>query len=111
VTAIDLEPRHLAIVRNILERHAPRYEVRAFGSRVAGTARRLSDLDLAVMTERPLSWSELADLRDAFTESDLPMKVDLIDWATASDEFRRIVEQRFEVVQAVAREPMPASRG
>ena len=51
------------------------------------------------MTETPLPWEQLADLRDAFIDSDLPMKVDLVDWATASDAFRRIIARRYMVLQ------------
>jgi uncharacterized protein len=99
---IDLDSADLETVRRILRRHVPEYEVRAFGSRVAGKARRLSDLDLAIMTDRPLSWERSAELREAFTESDLPMKVDVLDWSLTGDTFRRIVESRFEVIQAAA---------
>ena len=48
---LDLDPRDLAAVRAILRRHVPEFAVRAFGSRVRGTARRTSDLDLAIMTD------------------------------------------------------------
>jgi predicted nucleotidyltransferase len=43
-----------------------------FGSRVQGTAKPFSDLDLAVMGDVPLDFRQLADLKDAFAESDLP---------------------------------------
>lgn len=99
---IDLDAADLETVRRILRRHVPEYEVRAFGSRVTGKARRLSDLDLAIMTDRPLPWDRSAELREAFTESDLPMKVDVLDWALTGEAFRRIIEQRFEVIQAAA---------
>jgi predicted nucleotidyltransferase len=99
VTTIDLSPTELAQITTILRRHVPELEVRAFGSRVCGKARKTSDLDLALMTDRPLELLRLADLREAFTESDLPFKVDLVDWATASDSFRRIIERGYVVIQ------------
>jgi len=91
VPALDLEPRELATVRAILARHVPNCTVCAFGSRVRGTARRTSDLDLAIMTERPLDAGRMADLREAFSESDLPFLVDLVDWAATGEGFRRII--------------------
>lgn len=97
---IDIRPDDLEIVREILARYVPDREVRAFGSRVSQTARKYSDLDLTVMGEEPLSLSQLADLYDAFSESSLPFKVDVVDWATTRDSFRRIIESDFVVVQA-----------
>lgn len=96
---IDISPEDMKTVRAILRRHLPDIEVRAFGSRVRWTARGSSDLDLALMTEDSIDAGSMADLREAFVESDLPFKVDLVDWATTSDEFRRVIEEEWEVVQ------------
>lgn len=100
MTALDIEPRDLATVQAILRRHVPDYEVRAFGSRVRGTNRRTSDLDLAIMTEAPLDAGRMGGMRDEFSESDLPFKVDLVDWAATAENFRRLIEERYEVLQA-----------
>jgi len=51
-----------------------------------------SDLDIAIITSEALSLSKKADLKAAFDESDLAFKVDIVDWANASDSFRRIIE-------------------
>lgn len=96
---LDITPTELEIVRTILARHATELEVRAFGSRVSGPAKKFSDLDLAIMGETPLSASMLADLEEDFRESDLPFKVDVVDWATTKENFRRIIEQEYVVVQ------------
>ncbi len=93
---IDLPPTALETVRAILRAHLGGHEVRAFGSRVTGRARRHSDLDLAVMGSEGVSWQTLARLREAFEESDLPIVVDVIDWARCSDEFRRAVAPQME---------------
>jgi len=96
---IDIRPDHWAIVHDILQRHVPQYEVWAFGSRAKGTARRYSDLDLAVITGTPLPWPVSAALADDFSESDLPWRVDIVDWATTSEAFRNIVEQQKVVIK------------
>ena len=58
-----------------------------------GTRGETSDLDLTLMTAKPLSIDRTARLRAAFTDSDLPFRVDIVDWATASESFRqRILE-------------------
>ena len=88
---IDIRPDHWAIVRDILQTHVPQYDVWAFGSRAKWRAKPFSDLDLAVITEAPLSLEVLAALSDAFAESDLPWKVDVVDWALTSEIFRTII--------------------
>lgn len=89
---IDLRPEHWRLVRDILRRHVPQYEVWAFGSRARKTARRYSDLDLAVITDRPLSLAVGGALAEDFRDSDLPFNVDVLDWASTSATFRHIVE-------------------
>lgn len=96
---IDLCPAHWAIVRAILQKHLPQYEVWAFGSRVSGTAKPYSDLDLAVINHQPLSLKISANLSDDFSESDLPWKVDVVDWASTRSSFREIIERDKVVVQ------------
>ena len=85
---IDLEPRHLELVRALLARHLGEAQVFAFGSRVRGAARRYSDLDLVIRAKGPLDLDRLGELRAAFSESDLPIKVDLLDWAGMDEAFR-----------------------
>ena len=101
--SIDIAARDLETLRAILGAHLPEYEIRAFGSRVTGTARPASDLDLAIMTVEPLAASRIADLREAFTESDLPFRVDLIDWAATTAAFRAIIERAWAPVRDAGR--------
>jgi type I restriction enzyme S subunit len=103
VKPIDINPRDLETVRSILSRHVPDREVRAFGSRVTWTAKEFSDLDLSVMGEVPLPRSILAELEEDFRESNLPFKVDVVDWATTKENFRRIIEKENVVVQEEGR--------
>lgn len=100
MTALQLTADELSIVQHILQTIVPHYEVWAFGSRAKGTAKPYSDLDLAVITAEPLDLQTHADLVDAFSESDLPWKVDIVDWATTSDNFRQIILQEYLVIQA-----------
>lgn len=99
IPLIDIEPEDWAIVRDILQKNVPQCEVWAFGSRVTGRAREYSDLDLAIITDTPLALDVSASLSNDFSESDLPWKVDVVDWATTSELFRKIIEQAKVVVQ------------
>lgn len=99
VPNIDIQPHHWEIVRDILRRHVPRHEVWAFGSRARWSAKPYSDLDLAVIADEPLSLQVSASLADDFSESNLPWKVDVVDWATTSESFRKIIQADKVVLQ------------
>ena len=88
---IDLPAEQLDQVRRIVRQHLPDQEVFAFGSRVRGKARKFSDLDLMIRSTAGVPWKKMADLRESFEESDLPITVDVVDWSACSDDFRRVV--------------------
>ena len=101
---IDVRPDLWDIVRGILQAHVPQYEVWSFGSRAKWQAKPYSDLDLAVITDQPLSLEVSTALSAAFAESDLPWRVDVVDWATTSETFRRIIQRDRVVVQRPGKE-------
>jgi type I restriction enzyme S subunit len=108
---VDLSPAHFAIVEHILAEHVPECEVRAFGSRATWNARDTSDLDLAVIGDGPLPSRILTMLKEAFEESRLPMRVDVIDWNVITDGFRKSIAPDSVVVQGVAASsPWPVAR-
>jgi len=96
---IDVTPEHLRIVFSILLKYVPEHEALAFGSRVNQKPKKHSDLDLVIKTDSPLPVKTLALLRDAFSESNLPFKVDIVDWSRISKNFQKIIEEKFEVLQ------------
>jgi len=124
---IDLQPENLEIVRAVLKAHVPQYDVWAFGSRVSRRqqldvgalltyapiaptplrsdgqgprrAHPFSDLDLAIIADRPLDFALLGDICYAFSESDLPIKVDLLDWSCVAESFREIIRNQYEIIQ------------
>ena len=107
IGSVDLSPAHCAIVQRILKEHVQECEVRAFGSRVAWTAKDSSDLDLAVVGKGPLPWQTLSRLKEVFEESPLPMRVDVLDWHAISESFRKVIERGYVVVQERAKQPAP----
>ncbi len=101
---IDVRPDHLEIIKNALKLHVPDRKVVAFGSRVKWTARDTSDLDLCVMGDDKISFETLAALRNELSDSNLPYKVDVIDWASIAPDFRQIIDQRNEEIQKPIKE-------
>lgn len=90
---LALASHEAATVRAILVRHLPAgVEVAVFGSRAGGKVKPASDLDLALLADGPLPLEVLAELAEAFDESSLPWKVDLVDRACVSPEFDRLIE-------------------
>ena len=96
---LDLDPKYLEIVKSILADHFPECEIRAYGSRVSGKARKYSDLDISIVGGEKLDRRTLMDLRNAFDESDLPIRVDVHDWHNTSPEFQRIIEENYVVIE------------
>jgi hypothetical protein len=41
----------------------------------------------------------MATLNEAFDESDLPIRVDIVDWAGTTSSFREIIQQHYIVIQ------------
>ena len=92
---IQMERRHWKIVQDILQKYP--YTFYAFGSRVKGSARKLSDLDICFMDTIP--WNVKAHMDEDFEESDLPYKVDIINGNTISDSFRDAIKNDLIKIQ------------
>jgi len=84
----DMDAHSRAEVARIVRAHLGGQEIRLVGSRARGTAKRFADIDVLVMNREPLSPSARALINTAFEESDLPYKVDLLEWASLTPAFR-----------------------
>jgi predicted nucleotidyltransferase len=100
--AIDITPQERTIVMDILQRHAPQdATIWAFGSRTTGNAKPFSDLDLAIacMDKKPLPQTISLDLQEAFNESMLPWKVDIVDYNTITANFQTIIANHKQLIK------------
>jgi predicted nucleotidyltransferase len=106
---LDLRAQWLETVQQLIAEHLPEAEVLAYGSRVNGSSHDGSDLDLVARNPGDLNESlpGVAALRLAFSESNLPILVDVVDWARIPESFRQEI-QRGEVV-AIYRPRRPGS--
>ena len=96
---IDIEAKDLETITMILKQYVPQYKVVVFGSRAKNTAKRSSDIDLCLIGKIPLSINQLATLENAFSSSDLNIKVDLVDWRRTQTNFRNIIEKDSLIIQ------------
>jgi predicted nucleotidyltransferase len=102
---LDLTQRQLDAVQSIMHRRLPGREVRAFGSRASGTAKPHSDLDLVIMGDDPVPALVLAELRDDLDDSDLPFRVDVLEWRDLPAAWRaEIVARSVAIGSAVCME-------
>ncbi len=84
--------RYLDEVRRLAVRElAGGAEVYLFGSFARGTARRGSDIDLAVLPRADAAQGALSRLREALEESWVPYRVDVVDLREADPAFRERV--------------------
>ena len=84
---IDIDPRDKKILFSLLTQYLPHTTIWAYGSRVAGNARPWSDLDLVVFSNTEQK-SSISLLKEALEESNLPFRVDLLEWDSLPENFR-----------------------
>lgn len=90
---IDLQEKYLLEIQSIIQQHTPDCRVRVFGSRVTGKSGKFSDLDIAIEGNEELGLQTMVNLKDAFRESNLPFRVDVLDWLAISGDFRKQIAQ------------------
>ena len=75
-------------------------EVWAYGSRVNGTAHEGSDLDLVIRTGslQKLPIDIFFTIKDKIRESNIPIPVEIFDWATLPENFHRNIDAQHEVL-------------
>ena len=98
---LELNPNHMELIKKILAIYAKDQTVWAYGSRVKGTAHAGSDLDLVIVNNDDTFNSEsLSALKAAFSESNLPISVDVLSWHDLPEYFNKIeIAKRHEVIQ------------
>ncbi len=99
---IHVTDTELGIILDILKAHTPEGEVWAFGSRHKGTHRKHSDLDLAVVGNGKQPLAVIGNLKEAFVDSILPYRVDVLDYHAVLPSFREIIDAEHEVIFRVA---------
>lgn len=98
--AIQLDASQLETVRRILHVHFEGLKVLAYGSRVSGVnLTPESDLDIAVVSEKPLNFDEMVAVEKAFADSELPFRVDIVDWAKMPESLQKSIKKENFVIQ------------
>lgn len=97
---LDLPSRYRDQIEALLREHVPGVAVWAYGSRVNGESHDASDLDLVLRGPdlKRISSGQLADLTEALEESNVPIIVQVHDWARLPESFHREIEQAYVVL-------------
>jgi len=96
---LSINPQQRDLLLALLRQWLPGTAVWAYGSRVNGTARPNSDLDLVAFAP-PTQRQLLPAAREALDESNLPFLVDLHGWDDLPARFHDNIRSNYVVLQA-----------
>jgi predicted nucleotidyltransferase len=103
---LNISPKDLETLQNLLKQYLPGITVWAFGSRVKFTNKASSDLDLVAFITKEESL-KLLFLADAIEEAYLPFRVDLLSWSDIPDNFKKNIQSNFVVIQWDEEQELP----
>jgi predicted nucleotidyltransferase len=80
----------------MIRRHLPdpTFRVFLFGSRATGSAGERSDIDIGIEGPGPVSRADLAAIHDELEEAPTLYTIEVVDFASVSEKFRRVAEHR-----------------
>jgi uncharacterized protein len=93
---INLPDRWKEKLKVLFETYAPEFEVWAYGSRVTGQGHDSSDLDLVLVSGNNnlnQRCKYLGEIKQALSEGDIPIMVDVLDWASLPPEFHQEINK------------------
>ena len=88
---LALKPEYKKIIEKILEACVPGKTVWVYGSRIKGKSHEGSDLDLLIKSS--VTFEELSLVREALSDSNIPISVDILDWDSIPDSFKKEIEK------------------
>lgn len=95
---IAVPVHHLRYLVEQLKSYIPDATVWAFGSRVKGSNRTSSDFDLAVLCDKQTAQKQLPKLNEVFIESDIPFKVQLLDFNRLPVNMQENIKKRYVIL-------------
>ena len=93
-----IQEKEKEIILGILNSYASDCEVLVFGSRLNGNHKPFSDLDLAFICKCELGLDRTSNLEYEFSKSDLPYRVDIVNYQNASKKFQEIINANNEKI-------------
>lgn len=85
-----LSKEHLELIKSILEKYLAnklKSKIYLYGSRSTGKNKNFSDIDLALKLNDQETNSLIAKIKNDLEDSELPYKVDLVNWDEIAKEY------------------------
>lgn len=87
--------RWLGALKEIVLKHTPpQTTVFLFGSYATGHSLKSSDVDIGFLGSNPIDRKTFFKIRNEVEESIIPFPIDLVDFSTVSEEFKKIALQK-----------------
>ena len=95
-----LKEKHRKLLEQLFSTVEFPVEVWAYGSRVSGTAHEGSDLDLVLRSAdlKKLPAEVFAEVKEKIQESNIPILVEVFDWARLPESFHQNILRQYEVL-------------
>jgi predicted nucleotidyltransferase len=90
---MNLEPEFIFLIKSCVKKNFPQAKIFIFGSRAKENNRKFSDIDIAIKDSK-INSQKLAKTRFELEESNLPYKVDLVDYDELDE---KILEKAIEL--------------
>ena len=103
---LELPSSYRESLEALLREHVPGIEVWAYGSRVRGWSHEGSDLDLVLRGPmlKPIPSRMMSDLAEALERSNIPVLVQVHDWARLPESFHREIERDYVALVTTCRD-------
>jgi len=98
MTQIKISPKFKHEIIQIILKHisGDDLEIFLFGSFAQNKSRLSSDVDLCLKAKNKIDYALLLKIKSELEESNIPFKIDLIDFHAVDDEFKKIALQEVE---------------
>lgn len=87
---VNLEDKYIKLLKEIISKYLVNYQLYLYGSRAKGTARRFSDVDIAI-NSLELNSLILSKIKFDIEESTIPYSVDILDYNSISEDFKNLI--------------------
>jgi uncharacterized protein len=90
IPKIALLKSEIDLIKTTVHKYLPESKVIIFGSRVLGTAKKFSDIDIAISNESNITLENILNIKQEISDN-CEYLIDLVDIKSVSSEFSQII--------------------
>jgi uncharacterized protein len=90
IPKIALLQSEINLIKTTVQKYLPESKVIIFGSRVLGTAKKFSDIDIAISNETKIKLEDLLNIKQEISDN-CEYLIDLIDTKSVSNNFLEVI--------------------